>query len=99
MEDRYFDTYDDGQAILDDIASRLSVDRAMTCGFDWVYSRAPVLGGHEYTVMGVNRNTAGTVTSVVLRNPHGPAGEAAAVTVTGDQLFACRSSIAWGTVA
>jgi hypothetical protein len=38
------------------------------------------------------------VISVNLRNPHGPAGADATVTVTGDQLFASVGEIGWGTV-
>lgn len=96
--EKYFSTYANGQAILNDIASKLSAGKALTCGFDKVSTGAPVIAGHEYTVIGVNRDAANNVISVTLRNPHGPSGSAAAVTVTGAQLFAYVGSIAWGSV-
>lgn len=99
VADKFFNTYANGQAILNDIASKLSSSKALTCGFDAIGGGAPVVAGHEYTVIGVNRNTAGTVVSVTLRNPHGPSGSAAAVTLNAAQLFACAGSIAWGNVA
>lgn len=99
VDDKYFIEYANGQAILNDIATKLDNGRALTCGFDSVGGGAPVVAGHEYTVVGVNRDAAGKVLSVTLRNPWGPSGDDAAVTVTGDQLFACLGSIAWGSVA
>jgi hypothetical protein len=99
VDDRYFNTYTSGQAVLNDIATKLQNGRAVTCGFDKVYDGAPVVSSHEYTVISVNRDTAGNVISVNLRNPWGPSGAAAAVTVTATQIFDCAGSIAWGTVA
>ncbi len=95
--DKYFHTYSNGQAILNDIRDRLDDGLAVTCGFDDVVS-GPVSPYHEYTVIDVNRNIFGTVASVTLRNPHGPAGVDNHVTMTGAQLFASAGSIAWGDV-
>ena len=94
----YFSEYANGQAILNDVATRLDNGRALTCAFLDVGGGAPVIASHEYTVVGVNRDAVGNVTSVRLRNPHGPSGDDAAVTVTGAQLAACVGWIALGSV-
>ena len=99
-EDDWFSTYASTQALLDDIAAKLDAGLAVECGFveDGVPPGVPVIDNHAYTVLGVNRDASGKVVSVILRNPHGPAGADAFVTLTGDELFACSAYVAWGEV-
>lgn len=97
--DRYFDSYGNGQEILNDVAWRMMTGQAVTLGFDAVAEGCPCIASHEYTVVGLRFDAWGTVTGVILRNPWGNgAGEAVLVTVTADQLFASAGSIAWGAV-
>jgi hypothetical protein len=53
------------------MAAQLSQGRVVTLGMFTPGGGAPCVGGHAYTVIGVNRDTTGKVTSVVLRNPWG----------------------------
>ncbi len=61
--------------------------------------------GHQYTVVRVNRNSAGTVTSVVLRNPWGVDGAGSDgsddgfVTLTTAQIYAHQGAVNWGRVS
>jgi hypothetical protein len=103
--EKYFNTYASGQAILDDIAAKLSSGQALTLGFDAVAPGCPCISSHEYTVIRVNRDFFGRVISVVLRNPWATDGagndgsDDGLVTVTGTQLFSSAGSIAWGRVS
>lgn len=93
-----YDEYGSAQGLVNDIASKFDSGRAVVCVIGTVGGGAPLIGNHAYTVVGVNRNAAGTVVSVILRNPHGPAGPAS-VTVTRAQLYACVGDVSWGSVA
>jgi len=93
-----FDEYGSAQGLVNDIASKFDSGRAVVCGIGTVGGGASLIGNHAYTVVGVNRNAAGTVVSVILRNPHGPAGPAS-VTVTRAQLYACVGDVSWGSAA
>lgn len=94
---RSLDSYTDGREILDDIAGKVDSGLAVSVGF-----RATAAGSaepdHEYTVLRVIRNLRGTVTSVVLRNPWGPAGADSEVTLSGPDLFASSGYVFWGDV-
>ena len=98
------------RAFLDRIEPDLDTGLAVTVGFNSVATGCPCVGNHAYTLMGVNRDAAGQVVSVTLRNPWGwdgiehddPRSDGnkfdARVTVTLDQLLFSESWISWGTV-
>jgi hypothetical protein len=93
-----FEDYADSQALLDDIVSKLDSGLAVTADFYEIAEGVPLIGHHAYTVVGVNRDGANNVVSVILRNPHGPAGADASVTVTAAELFACTAALDSGRV-
>jgi hypothetical protein len=94
----YTANYTSGQAVLDEVASLLDVGKAVTFDVLAVAPGAPVVGNHTYTAVGVNRDATGNVISVTLRNPWGPSGADACVTLTGAELRASDFLFCWGDV-
>lgn len=106
---KFFSTYGSATAMANDIFNRWNTYQAVTINFAGSDTgpRAgdPLVLGHAYTVMSVNRNSAGVVTSIVLRNPWGRDGagsdantEDGLVTVTPAQIFRYNGAVAWGRV-
>jgi Ca2+-binding RTX toxin-like protein len=105
---------DDGRrllhTLLNGLGSRLDAGTAVTVGFDWVAPMCPCIDHHAYTLVGVNRDAAGQVVSVTLRNPWGYDLRTLTdtrnddqpldglVTVTVDQLLFSGTTISWTTV-
>jgi hypothetical protein len=63
----------------------------------------PVYAAHAYTVISVTKDSAGNLTQVTLRNPHGKDGKKAdsnpndaLVTLSADDLVECAATLAWG---
>jgi hypothetical protein len=98
--------YANAQALLNDIAAKLDSGKAVTVAINIAGPGAPLADPHEYMVVGINRDAAGRVVSVVLRNPWGYDGagnidsntQDGLVTVTGAQLFVCIGGIEWADV-
>ena len=78
----------------------------MTIGFVGALTGdVPLVTGHMYTVASVQRNSAGVVTSITLRNPWGVDGAGSdgntsdgLVTLTPAQLYAQTGRVNWGRV-
>jgi len=92
-----------------DIYQRWNSYQAVTISFDGEKKTgiggAPLIMGHAYIVVSVARNSAGTVTSISLRNPWGRDGAGndgntadGLVTVTPSQIFFYNGSVTWGRV-
>jgi hypothetical protein len=103
--DRDIHSYSNATALANDLYTEWSNHRAVTIGFLSGDGSAPLVMSHMYTVMQVNRNSAGVVTSIVLRNPWGVDGAGndsnpydGLVTVTPDQLFRQNGRVNWGAV-
>jgi len=106
---RDFLSYGSAAALADQIYNQWSNNNAITIGFLSVRttagSTAPLIMSHMYTVMSVVRDGAGTVTSLVLRNPWAVDGTGndgnyydGLVTVTPDQIYGIWGRINWGRV-
>jgi hypothetical protein len=108
--ERDIQSYANATNLLNDLANRLSTHQAVTMGFLGLKagtnpSSIPLVMMHMYTVMSVVRNSSGTVTGVVLRNPWGVDGAGndanrndGLVTLTGAQLLSCYGRVNWGAV-
>lgn len=90
------------------IYQRWSTDQAVTIGTTGKKATAgdvPLLMPHMYTVYSVERNLAGAVTAIILRNPMGYDGTGndanpsdGLVSVTPGQLFNMIGRVNWGRV-
>jgi Ca2+-binding RTX toxin-like protein len=98
-----FSAYRSATHLANDISSRLNSRQAVTLGFH-NGSGAPIETKHEYTVVSVERNTAGSITGIVLRNPWGHDGGGSTdsnpgdgrITVTPSQIFRYHGTMYWG---
>jgi hypothetical protein len=110
---RQIESYSNATALVNDIAYGVATGQAVTVGFlSDRFGRAIPAGGarlvmgHMYTVASVQRNAAGAVVSITLRNPWGVDGVSTAdanpndgfVTVTPAQLYAHLGQVNWGRV-
>ena len=84
---------------------KLNLVAQMIRGKKVASATAPLIMGHMYTVMNVIRNSAGTVTSIVLRNPWGYDGAGSdsntndgLVKATPSQLMQLYGRVNWGRV-
>jgi hypothetical protein len=106
-----FSSYGNATAMANDIYTRWSKRQAVTVGFNGDKKKSvspgdPIVFGHAYTVITVRRNSAGAVTSIVLRNPWGYDGGGSTdsnpfdglVTVTPAQIFKYAGSVTYGRV-
>ncbi|NUQ62875.1 MAG: hypothetical protein HUU20_10320 [Pirellulales bacterium] len=103
-------SYGNATALGNDLYNRWVNRQAVTVGFSGSSKGAaagdPLVLGHSYTLIAVNRNSAGVVTSVVLRNPWGTDGGGSTdanpydglVTVTPAQILKYAGNIGWGRV-
>lgn len=80
--------------------------QAVTIGFTSIPAGSNLIDDHMYTVVSFNRNAAGQITSVVLRNPWGYDGAGSdsdtsdgLVTVSIGTLFSCVGRLNAGRVA
>lgn len=106
--DRDIHSYSSATALANEIFSRWNSFSAVTIGFTGkkvASATVPLVMGHMYTVMNVIRNSAGTVTSIVLRNPWGYDGAGndsntndGLVSVTPSQLMQLNGRVNWGRV-
>ncbi len=106
--ERNINSYSNATAMANDIATRYNGFQAVTVGF-WgrgggAVGGAPLVMGHMYTVAGIIRNSAGTITGIRLRNPWGTDGAGndgnndGYVIVTPAQLFAQSGRVNFGRV-
>lgn len=104
-----FRTYASAADLAGQIYTQWSANNSVTIGFLSVRTSAgataPLIMSHMYTVMSVNRDLQGAVTSLVLRNPWGIDGtgndgntQDGLVTVTPDQIYGIYGRINWGRV-
>lgn len=106
-------SYSSATAMANDIASKVKGDQAVSISFygDDKGKKKPVGGipiytGHAYTVSSVEKNAAGAIVSITLRNPHGnnwefngkPGVNGAYITLTPRQIFAQWGAVNWGRV-
>ncbi len=107
--EKSIESYSSATALANDMYSRWLNYQAVTIGFLGVRpgytGAAPLIMSHMYTVMSFIRNSAGTITGIVLRNPWGFDGAGndgntsdGLVTVTPAQLFAYSGRVNWGRV-
>jgi hypothetical protein len=106
--ERDIQSFSSAAALANEIYTRWSNYGAVTIGFTGkkvATVSVPLIMSHMYTVMNVIRNSAGTVTSLVLRNPWGIDGAGndsnpndGLVTVTPSQLFQLYGRVNWGRV-
>ncbi len=72
--------------LANDLAAQLASSKAVVfCTEDEVPDGSMLVGNHCYLVDRVNRDSSGNVSSIVMRNPWGPAGSGGYVTVTPQQ--------------
>jgi hypothetical protein len=99
-------SYGNATALANSLYSRWLNYENVTVGFSGgrITTGAPLVNNHMYTVWSFRRNTAGQITSIVLRNPWGTDGagndgsDDGFVTVTPAQLFGCTGRVNWGRV-
>jgi hypothetical protein len=98
-------SYSSATALANDMYNRYWAYQAVTIGFVGSLSgNPPLIGNHMYTVAGFNRNSAGEIVSIRLRNPWGVDGTGndgsndGFVTVTPAQLYAQTGRVNWGAV-
>jgi hypothetical protein len=94
-------SYSNATALANDIANRFNTNQAVTIGFVGALSgNVPLIANHMYTVASIQRNSAGAITSITLRNPHGnnTSQFTTFVTLTAAQLFAQTGQVNWGHV-
>jgi hypothetical protein len=106
--DRAFNDYGSAPALANEIYNRWSTHQAVTVGITGkkaTSGNVPLLMPHMYSVYSVERNAAGTVTDIELRNPWGYDGagtdanpQDGLVSVTPTQLFDLIGRINWGQV-
>ncbi|WP_315852267.1 C2 family cysteine protease [Lignipirellula cremea] len=102
-------SYTSATALANDIANRVKAGQAVTIGFTGEKKvgkgPAPIITGHQYTVMSV-KVVNGAVASITLRNPWGTDGGGSKdsnpndglITVTPAQLLAYVGNVNWGKV-
>ncbi|MBL8828390.1 MAG: hypothetical protein JNM18_15520 [Planctomycetaceae bacterium] len=97
-------SYANATEMVNDMYNRWNTYQSVTVGV-LTGSGAPLVNSHMYTVYSFNRNSAGQITSVVLRNPWGYDGRGSdsntsdgLVTVTPAQLFGYTGQVNWGRV-
>lgn len=107
-----FASYGNATALANDLLSRWVNYQSVTLGFIPDSKRSvadpgdPLILGHAYTLVAVLRNSAGVVTSIVLRNPWGYDGAVSndadkndgLVTLTPAQIFKYTGAVSWGKV-
>ncbi|MFM7151272.1 MAG: C2 family cysteine protease, partial [Gemmataceae bacterium] len=98
-------SYSSASAMATDIWSRWNSYQAVTVGFTGLGVGVPLVDDHMYTVVSVQRNSSGVVTSITLRNPWGTDGAEVdanpndgLVVVTPAQIFSCIGQVNWGRV-
>jgi hypothetical protein len=101
-------TYTSATALANDVGARAGSGQAVTIGFSGAKkttsSGAPLVMGHQYIVSSVQRNSAGVVVSITLRNPWGVDGAGSDgrddgfVTVTPAQIYGHNGAVNWGRV-
>lgn len=99
-------SYSNATALANDMYTRWNTYQAVTIGFTGALKGSvPLIGDHMYTVYSFQRDSAGNVTSVTLRNPWGRDGAGSdsnssdgLVTLTPAQLFAQTGQVNWGRV-
>jgi hypothetical protein len=88
------------------IARRFEAREATTIGFLRPGAGVPVVRNHMYSVAGVERDAAGVVVSITVRNPWGVDGGGSTdanpadglVTLTPAQIASCTGAVNWGRV-
>ncbi len=102
-------SYRSATNMANDIFNRWSTNQSVGIGF-FGSSKAPAAGdpfvlGHAYSVVSVQRNASGVVTSLVLRNPWGVDGAGndsnvndGLITVTPAQIFRYGGRVTYGRV-
>jgi len=104
---RWINGYASAAALANDMYDHWNHYGSTTIGFvkQTNNTGAPLFMSHMYTVMSFVRNSSGTITSIVLRNPWGYDGTGndgnpndGLVTVTPGQLFQLRGQVNWGRV-
>jgi hypothetical protein len=94
-------------ALANDIAAKLAAGMSLTAGFTGAapLAGANIVTGHAYTVASVVRNSSGTITGIVLRNPWGVDGYRTVdgkndgyVMLTPQQMLAQAGYLGWGRV-
>ena len=98
MGTKAFDSYGDASAMANDIAARSAGRQSVTVSISGnkKVTTGKLVTGHVYIVASVKKNSAGTVTSITLRNPWG--GTDALVTVSASTLYKHAGSVNWGRV-
>ena len=98
-------SYSSASAMANDIFSRWNSYQAVTVGFTGLGMGVPLVDDHMYTVVSVQRNSSGVVTSITLRNPWGTDGVSidanpndGLIVVTPAQIFSCIGQVNWGRV-
>lgn len=102
-------SYTSATALANDLFAKWNTYQSVTIGFTGLKkatSTVPnLITGHMYTVARFNRDSAGNVTSIVLRNPWGVDGAGSDsnvndgyVTVTASQLMLLVGEVNWGRV-
>jgi hypothetical protein len=98
--------YTNATALANEIATRVAGGQAVTIGFvGALKGTVPLVAGHMYTIASVQKNSAGQVVSITLRNPWGVDGAGndgntsdGLVTLTPAQLYAQTGRVNWGRV-
>ncbi len=107
---KLFTNYSNPTQLLNDIYQRWSGDQSVSLEFYGLGRTAstaglPLIMSHAYTVVRFNRDSAGHLVSVVLRNPWGYDGISTdsnprdgLVTVTASQIHRLAGAVDWGRV-
>ena len=104
-------SYSSAAAMANDMFNRWNSYQAVTIGFSGgdgkkVAAGDPIYLSHQYTVVSFQRNSAGAITGIVLRNPWGTDGNVSndsnpndgLVTLTPGQIYKYAGNVDWGRV-
>lgn len=96
---RYFPAGSNAASVANSVFAHWNAWQCCTVCTGTVPAGSKLVGNHVYTVVSVQRNASGQVTSVLLRNPWGAdnTGGNPFVTLTPAQLAACQLWVTWGT--
>ena len=74
LSNRWASSYDNATAMANHLAYQLANDHPTTYSTRVIAANSPLVSDHVYTVSSVNRNAAGAIVSITLRNPWGTDG-------------------------
>src|SRR5262249_39704984 len=98
--ENYYAPGSDATTLANDIYTHWNAYQSCTVWTGTVPSGSRLVASHAYSVISVNRDWSGNVTSVLLRNPWGADNTDGNpyLTVTPAEMAACQFMVDWGNV-